>query len=603
MATLQELKSKYKANNYRTSTSLDSMINEEPVVVKPTVTENAKSSFSTGLSNAKNAITDTSRNPIERTLGAGAEVVKGGFNAVGDTIKPVLSQGASNANKMFTGNPIYDLSKKAVGMGVDNTKNALNAVSSSDSFAQVGQKLNEIVDKYPEASKLVEDTLSILSSSGIIADAVLGTRALYKGAISTTRALPSTVSEIKGAASNVKNSVINTTEPLFGKLKIRTPEEIYATPESQVGKLSPIEREAYWKNKKDAALAAPEAELEKLGQTRESVIEEIKARSEAAQSKIDADFKIKSDASIKETQALKTEIDKTSVAEANSLKKPAIEVYKKNSKQFEKLFDEDFTPEKQSIPLKQNDLIAKLDSEFEFEPGLNPKSRLGLEVDGADITAKEFYDRVRKLTVSSAGSKGTSVFTQGDLVVNRTRGILNDTLVENGIDLSRANKFWSEWKPLQREITSKVKPFDPGYKSGTMANILKSAASEVGDAKNAKFIADFEAQLGQKIPIGTRRAMEKLSTAQKQAIADKVAVEEAKEALAAKTKAMIENEKKIADDLKKGIQNKKASIEDDIYNRKLIGEQDAATRARNKKILIYALGALGLGTGAVNVSF
>lgn len=322
--------------------------------------------------------------------------------------------------------------------------------------------------------------------------------------------------KVADTVTNVKNKVTGTVDSVMTP---KQPEVIKNTPESEVYKLNPKEREAYWKNKSTEMTSEMDTEMTKL----------------------------------------KSEVDKVSVEESGNLKKPVTELYKKQSQQFQKLFEEDFTPEKQSVPLKQGDIISKLDEEFANNPEMNPKTKWGLDETGSDITAKDLYDKVRAMKTSAPGSKGTSTFTANDLAINQTRGVLTDILKENGVDLSKANEFWSKWKPLQREITSKIKPFEPGYKTGTMAEILKKQASEVGDAKNAKFISDLEEHLGEKIGGETRTAVEKLSALEKKALADKIALTE----------------------------------------KKFSSEQFADLKAWHKKVFWYAVGALGIGSGVV----
>lgn len=625
MATLQELKSKFKANNYRTSTSLD-----------------VPSTTTTSVDAAPEAATDT-RNFVQKTTGSfldpiltsgarfGQAVGVGSLkaadylsqgkvdeyirNKTGKSLDESLSQALETPQKLpFTGGELKPQSKETVenvlGRGVSTVALGLGGVTSAGAALGVGSAMEQ--DK-SAGEVVLTGIVSALGakvlSVGLGAAAPYIEKAVAKYGTPVIEKLQAQLPEyakpylddLISKGKQVVDKTMVETKPSAsskGVLKPKTLDEILATPEEAVYKLTPSERVAYWKNKTDVALSTRNAEIEKLAKETDVSVGEIKARSEATQKQIDTQLKQQADASVKETQALKKKVDEVSVAEADSLKKPAVEIYKKNSQEFRKLFDEDFTPDKQGIKLSSDDLIAKLDNEFINDPLLNPKARLGLEP-GKEITAKEFYDRVRQLTVSSSGSKGTNVFTQGDLAVNRTRGILTETLSEKGINLDRANNFWSTWKPLQREITSKVKPFDPGYKTGTMANILKKAASETGDAKNAKFIADFEAQLGQKLPTGTKKAMENLTAVQKKAIAEKVALEEAKVAEKEASKIAIEEKKAKLTKVEEVAKQEKAAVKEDIYQREFASEQAADLRKRNRNILFGALSFAGISAGVI----
>lgn len=625
MATLQELKSKFKANNYRTSTSLD-----VPATPLPSLDQKNQP-----LEDTRNTVQKTTGlflDPILTTgvrfgqaIGAGSlktadylsqgkidEYIK---TKTGKTLDQALEDELETSRKLpFTGGIIKPEStetpKTVFGRGISTVALGVGSPTLAGGLMGVGAAMEEDKSTTEIAitgivsalgAKVLSVGLGIAAPYIEKAVAKYGTGVLEKLQAQLPEYAKPYLDDLISKGRQVVEKTSVETKPSIsskGVLKPKTLDEILTTPEEAVYKLTPSERVAYWKNKTDVALSTRESELAKLSKETEVSIGEIKQRSIEAQNKIDLDLKKQAEASVKETQALKKKVDEISVEEANSLKKPAIEIYKKNSQEFKKLFDEDFTPDKQGIKLSSDDLIAKLDNEFINDPLLNPKARLGLEP-GKEITAKEFYDRVRDLNISASGSKGTNVFTQGDLAVNRTRGILTETLNENGINLSRANDFWSTWKPLQREITSKVKPFDPGYKTGTMANILKKSASETGDAKNAKFIADFEAQLGEKLPSGTKKAMEQLTAAQKKAIADKVALEEAKVAEKEAAKIAIEEKKLKLSNVEETVKKEKQAVIEDLYQREFASKQAADLRTRNRNILFGALSFAGISAGVI----
>ncbi len=503
----------------------------------------------------------------------------GAVNTVLSPLSGVVETGLNAVNKATGG-----AAGNAVNAGFDKVKSELMSHPAIARFAQDNPNLPEII----------QNLVTIGGTALGLEKAPEIKAALTKGADATSEA----ISGATGIPGKIKGKITGAVSDVM------TPKELEAvltTPESEVYKLRPKERQAYWKAQSEKIKTPLESESEAIKQAHEESVKTIKAKADAAEARVHADLQAKTEASLKKTQELKSEVDKVSNAEASKLKSKAIQVYRDNSAQFQKIFEEDFTPEKKAMEIPHSKIAAKLDAEFMDDPALSPKDRLKLDVSGdKTMTAGELYQKIRDLKskVSSSGLRGASTYTAGDVAINRATGALTELLSENGVDLSRANSFWKQWKPLQREITSKVQPFNE-YKTGTMANVLRKTASEVGDAKNAKFISSFEDQLGEKIGGETRAALQKLSDVQKQAIADKIAAEEAKAATITEKESALASQSENTGKAQSALENKKTQANKDLYDRQFSSEQEAAIKNRNKKILWKILGGLGVaGVGA-----
>lgn len=156
---------------------------------------------------------NTEDNPIVSGFEAAAEGAKAVGDVATDIVKPGLEAAKSNADMLFGENPIYKALKGAIKGGIDLAGGAKDAVGNSEAVSDLGQRLNELVTKHPEASKVIEDTLKILGASGEISNTVLGAEGAAKGLSEVApiiKSAPETA--IEGASS-----VIDKTKDLLSK--------------------------------------------------------------------------------------------------------------------------------------------------------------------------------------------------------------------------------------------------------------------------------------------------------------------------------------------------------------------------------------------------
>ncbi len=152
-------------------------------------------------------------------------------------------------------------------------------------------------------------------------------------------------------------------------------------------------------------------------------------------------------------------------------------------------------------------------------------------------------------SMSGAARKGSRTFTAAEMTTSRTIAALSDALDKAGIDMSEANKFWAEWKPVQQEALRTFDPFgakgSSGLKSGATALMEKAQ----GNQFTQDFFSKLEGYAGKPIGQDTQAAFEKLSAADQKAVSEsselKNAMVQAKQEMDAAS-AQIDKEAKTA---------------------------------------------------------
>ncbi len=233
--------------------------------------------------------------------------------------------------------------------------------------------------------------------------------------------------------------------------------------------------------------------------------------------------------------------------------------------------------------ISSENLGGKIDSKFENDPelGAEIKKDLGIGGEDKDLTNQEILDKAREImaNVSSAAKAGGRTYTSDEYMAMKKYSFLMETLGDNGVDMSQANKFWREWAPVRERGVKAIQPFDDSnVKKGNLSSTLNKAAvtpttpaQAVSKLEAKNFISELETRL--KLPKGSLG---------KDAETMMQEIEKAK-----LTKA---NARKVAADVAKQI--REASRQEKW---KL---QDKAER--NKRIgtfIKYALGALGITAG------
>lgn len=194
-------------------------------------------------------------------------------------------------------------------------------------------------------------------------------------------------------------------------------------------------------------------------------------------------------------------------------------------------------------------------------------------------TAKGYIQQISKNTLG-----GNKVFSLAEYEIMQKYSILMKVLDDNGVDLSKANKIWSDWAPLRKAITTQIRPFDTletvGIRKQPVAKTLitanKTATTEsqsLAKSQAQDLISKIEKELGM-----TKGALGK-DTADALASVDKTKLDQIDAATVAK--------KAKADLARKGMNTR--------YDAKIKGDATIAKKAAIKKAVLIALGILGAG--------
>jgi len=286
---------------------------------------------------------------------------------------------------------------------------------------------------------------------------------------------------------------------------------------------------------------------EELAQIAEKDVHKLPAREQkewyrqqsvvAKQRVDDLSFKTKASAeqSLAETkdqiQNINQQIGQSTREEAVNLKPKAQQVMKDASQEYLSLTGEaaDGSPAL-SKTMTHEDLASKIDEAFKDtehsdnsairdslkqELGISTKSSAPLPEGETpaqkEFTNKEILDKARAIMqdVSKSARSGGRVYTPEEYEAIKKYAFLMDTLGENGVDMTAANKFWREYAPIRDRMVREIKPFDEGdtgkmsftttiNNASSVAKTSKQAASKL-DAQN--FIKQLETRM--KLPEGT----------------------------------------------------------------------------------------------------
>lgn len=138
------------------------------------------------------------------------------------------------------------------------------------------------------------------------------------------------------------------------------------------------------------------------------------------------------------------------------------------------------------------------------------------------MTVGEVQQKIKDLrqTMSSGGRTGARTFSAAELTTSRTIAALSDALDKAGVDMSEANNFWKEWKPVQQEAMRTFDPFgakgSSGLKSGASALMEKAGGNQFTN----DFFSKLEGYMGSPIGDDTKAAFDKMSVADQQAVAN-----------------------------------------------------------------------------------
>jgi hypothetical protein len=452
----------------------------------------------------------------------GGGVVKGLTNSVADTIAQYIPQ---DVKDKFAGG-VKDVSTKistALSEPTDNTDLLHNqqfrdfiihvtntAKDNPETMATIGNGISMVL-----APSMLEGGIGVVKKAGdVVSNIVEKTAPIVKG---ITNDVSGTISDTVG---NVKGAIgTEISEAVKGKPEAK----ILATPESDVKKLSPSERKVWFDNQKTV----------------------IETNATKTSQEIKANLNKQVEQTSKTGDALEKELATASRDKVIELRPKIVKAMGEQSKVYRSLIDEEMAG-KESIPVNTNDLKSAIDSQYGDNPSIanSIKERLGLnetpsnplkkgelpsiQTQEPQTTLGEIYNKIKSLKqdISSGAVKGSKTFTSDDVMTDKAINTLTSFMKKSGVDFSEANKFWSKYAPIRDQLVNEAKPF---IQTGTQTKTFASTLSRVArgtDVNNENFIKEVENLLGKPVNKENEAIVKKITTNQKQQIADKVSAQE-----------------------------------------------------------------------------
>lgn len=385
------------------------------------------------------------------------------------------------------------------------------------------------------------------AKGGLVTGAAQGTGASLSEGDSVGQALAEGAvgGVIGGATGGVFGGLLGTTSQLIqGKLpttikKALAPkrlEEVLATPESQVHKLNPTERQAWFKAQE--LNISEKGNLTNLDLNNQKIALTDKQR--VVEKQIRRELQDITEKTAQETEALKRQLAVASRDKVIELRPKIIKAMGDQSKAYRKLVDEAMAG-KESLPIKTQELKDFVDSRFAEDPAkaAQIKDRLGLTEQVNPLSSRQFgenvptklkskvtlgeiYNQTKNLKQDLSASK---VFTAEDKLTDEAINTLSSYLKNSGVDLQEANKFWAKYAPIRDELVAKANPFNKaGTQTKGLADVLVRVAKE-SDVNSENFIKETEKLLGEPITKESKAIFAKMSTKEKDLLAKKIAAE------------------------------------------------------------------------------
>ncbi len=387
------------------------------------------------------------------------------------------------------------------------------ALGTGESLAAQGFKAGAMAGGLQGAGSAIEQ-----KGAGV-GDVAQGT---LKGAF-VGGAVGGAIGKVIPAISKGINMLKNAPQAVSDLIKGKSITDILATPETDLAKLNPTERQAWFDNAK----------------------QQITAKHEAVATGIQTDLQNKVIASQEKALELKTQLATATRDKVLELRPKIIKAMGEQSATYRQLVTEELAPHA-NVPVKTTELNDYINNRFADNPEMATaiKQKLGTVEnvnalsDPTNVVSKvktettlgELYSRTQSLkqTIGSSARKGSAVFTPADNLTNDAISTLSDFMKQNGVDLKNANKFWAEYAPVRNQLVAEAKPF---VQSGTQTKVFASTLSRVAkgaDVNNENFIASVEDLVGQPITKEAKAVVAKMATNEKQALIDKMSAESAK---------------------------------------------------------------------------
>lgn len=312
------------------------------------------------------------------------------------------------------------------------------------------------------------------------------------------------IANARSITGEAKNAIISKGENM---IKGKSLQEILQTPESQVSKLNPVERQTWFDN----------------------AHEQLTTKHEQINQNITKDLQTKSLASQNEAEQLKKELSMATRDKVLELRPKIVQAMGKQSATYRKLVEEDMAG-KGKLIVSPSEIKTYVTNGYSDNPQQAEAiiERLGLNDAKTNTTVERIFNQSKSLKQElSAGAKGgTKTFTANDKLtddaISNLMGYLKDA---KGVDFKNANQFWSKYAPIRNQLVSEAKPF---VQSGTQTKTFAGTLSRVArgtDVNNENFIGSVEKLVGQPITKEARGIITKMDTNTKTALSDKINAE------------------------------------------------------------------------------
>lgn len=555
---------------------------------------------------------------IERGVKAIGSAITDPFVALGggvaNIIRPVIGREADRAPipGLFGGevNPVGSRNGQEVG-AVDTAKQFVGNTAMAAANLFTGGEAAPIV---AAGKSLVLPTLKTAAKVGAIQGGAMGGgEALADGASPIEVLLKTGVGSLLGAGTGLalgagatltknivdkgfKTAAQDLVPDIKNPFKTKTVDEIMATPESDLGKLSDVERNIYTSTKRQEITKAAQAEIDAIAKRHDEELARLNttAQQESAAIRTAADeTRINLDA---EEKALKEAMTSQSIKEAQSLKPRLAELIKQKGNEYIKLIDEQMTPDIAQSQVTQNEIASSIRKNVQAN---NPVSQQQADEDIAALskvlkkgsTVKDIYETAKQLRADSFGkSAGASRILNKDEIqatrlINRLMTFLKE---ERGVDFTQANKFWADWAPNRNLLVKKIQPYTAAGRENASFNTFARQLVST-NPKDANFIKNLEDTFGIKVSdLESRKILAKLDDNAKAKIANDVN-KKAKIDEARLKKSQEKEKNRLTLDVEKGkITQKKA---DELADLKL-KKDTAQLKAEQRKFIINVIKAV-----------
>lgn len=525
---------------------------KEPNYLERTAGQYQKSAQDIGSSISRGSELMAEGKPLEGIaragLGSAGAFARAVFAPLTEIISPIISQSVEKSAKERTEG------------GSGASGGFFGQLATSPQAQKLFSAVEDWASKNPDQAKNLQDTIDIALS-------VVGSPIVNKGAQTGVqtglKTLEKTLEGIPKLPQQIKSGIKGIGEKVVSPLKGKTMEEVLATSEKDLYKLSPSERKFYFENSK------------------KSVIEKAKT----AEQKVKSELLQRTNVLQTEAETLNKELAKTSRDKVIELRPKITKALGKQSQEYRRLVEEELAPHR-DIEVYNNELSQFIDNKYAGNleqaqavktklgiPGVTPSELPTINVGIPDTTIGKIYDQAKALKqeIGGAAKKGTKVYSPDEKLIDDSVSVLTDFMKSKGVDLKNATQFWAKYAPVRNQLISEAKPFlQSGTQTKGFANTLMRVAKEV-DVNNENFINEVENLVGEPITKENKAIVSKLKQNEKDVLTKE-----------------IEAQTKRADiELERNASLKKLSNKEFEVNRR------SAYRSILKKIL-YAASGLGI---------